>query len=203
MPANYETIVTVSEWFIENILEKTLNWDLGIEARLEDDQFIFFSKDQPLPGIEELKKLSQQYQNAVFETRSTSDLEYEVADVFEISNGEILSEQKDIWYRFQYDSIMKSLLKSGIISQFESEAREYFNMIDNYLWRKHDNEYFNMIRNGMLPEMDYYYQADNSLFNARRKGLRLLDVIIDIDDVSSLNLLEEKSTESRYKDVPF
>ena len=126
----YQTVVTIPEKFIEKELERIFNWNLGLNAKLENNRFTFWAKNYPDPGLEQIINYSEKNPDLVFETESTCEMEPELADIYTISNGEIINEQKNTWFHFIYETEQKSRLASGDVSKFEEEARKYFNVID-------------------------------------------------------------------------
>ncbi|GAH84372.1 unnamed protein product, partial [marine sediment metagenome] len=122
MSTVFQTIVTVPKDFIEKELEKILDWNLGLSVKLENNRFIFWAKNYPNPGLEQIINYSEKHRDFVFETESTCEMEPELAEIYTISNGEIISQQKNTWFNFIYESEPKNRLGVESVLQFEEEA---------------------------------------------------------------------------------
>jgi hypothetical protein len=191
MSAVFQTIVTVPKDFIEKELEKILDWNLGLSAKLENNRFIFWTKNYPNPGLEQIINYSEKHRNLVFETESTCEMEPDVADIYTISNGEIISQQKITWFNFIYESELKSQLADDVVLLFEEKARDYFNMIDNHLRRKYGQGCFHEIHVPKFNSMEFYYSTDIAILIARRKDLKTLEVEIEFTNLEESDLTNE------------
>jgi hypothetical protein len=200
MSVVYQTIVTVPDDFIEKILEKALNWKFGISAKLRGNKFAILAKNYSYPGIDEIIDISKIHQDAVFETVTTCEMDLTTADILTISNGKVINERRDLWFNFIYDLSKKNKIDIAEIQEFETEARKYFNMIDNFLRRRHKGNNFKEILESNVSSMDFNYQSRNVLFSAKRKDLINVDVDIEIFG----EIVEDQSDdESDYDGLPF
>jgi hypothetical protein len=198
----YQTVVTVPENLIEKELENIFNWKYGLSAKLENNQLIFWAKNYPDPGLEQIIDYSEKHPDLIFESVSTSEMELDLADVYTISKGEIISQHKHTWFNIIYEAEQKSRLDSESALQFEEEARKYFNVIDNHLRRKYGQGCFHELHVPKFNSMDFYYSTDDAVLIARRKDLKTLEVEIELTKHEEPELASE-NMEDLYKDVPF
>lgn len=202
MSVTFQTLITVPEDFIEKELEKILGWNFGLSAKLENNRFSFWAKNYPDPGLDQIIDYSEKYPDLIFEAESTCEMELDQSDIYTISNGDIISQQKLTWFKFIYNAEIISLLADESVLQFEEEARRYFNLIDNHLRRKYGNGCFHELHIPRFNSMEFYYSSDEATLIARRKDLKTLEVEIELTQHVEPERTNE-NIEDLYKDVPF
>jgi hypothetical protein len=202
MSVTFETSVTVPEDFIENELGKIFGWKFGLSAKLENNCFSFWANNYPDPGLDKIIDYSEKYPDLIFEAESTCEMEFDQSDVYSISNGEIISQQKYTWFKFIYDTNLISRLADDCVLKFEEETRRYFNLIDNHLRRKYGKGCFHELHIPKFNSMDFYYSTDDAILVARRKDLKTLEVEIELANLEESETTD-KNMEDQYKDLPF
>jgi hypothetical protein len=204
MSVVYETIVSVPEDFIEKILEDILNWDLGLSAKLENNQFAFLSKNYRDPGIKELMEQSIHHPDSVFSTISICEMAPEQADIFEISNGKIISARQDIYFELQIDPKDEKRISPYVLKTFAKKARTYFNMVDMHLVRNYEFSSFWELYQEHCSDLVFYFEKSEVLFKAKRKDRDSIIVNVEfIREKKQRNGSPQNTDVEAYKDVPF
>lgn len=177
MSTVYQTTVTVPEGFIEKELEKILGWNLGLSAKLDNNQFSIHTKNYHLPGVTEIVELSKKHQDLVFTATTVCDMTFELADVFEISNGEIISAKQDIYFNLLIEDNKR--IPPDVVEAFSTEARRYFNMVDMHLVRNHEFRSFWELYQSQCSNLVFYFETSEGLFIAKRKDRE--NITVDVE----------------------
>ena len=198
MSVGYETIVKVPEAFVGKILEGYFNYNYIMSARLKHNQFSFYGKNVSYPGLDKIIELSKDFPDVIFEAITVCEMNIEVAEIFKINNGEVIDERKEIWFDFQYEKQEDKLSPEEKL-EFEEKAREYFNIINNHVYKNYgmnddsDDDQFSNDR--------FFYQLNDVVFQTKRIKWSKLDV--------KLNFLKERENNNNsksqvdYDSVPF
>ncbi len=204
MSVVFETIVTVPKDFVEKELEKIFDWKLGLSAKLEKNQFSFLSKNYHLPGVAEIVELSKQYQDLVFTATTVCEMTFDIADIFEISNGEIIRARQDIYFDLLIDREDNKRIPPDVVETFSTEARRYFNMVDMHLVRNHEFRSFWELYQSQCSDLVFYYEGSEVLFKAKRKDRE--NITVDVEFVCETRKMKgyERGFEiDLYDSLPF
>jgi len=180
MSVAYETIVNVPENFIEKIFEDAIKPGCTVSSRLKDNKFSMLSWNYPYKAVDDLIEFSNKHSETVFTATTVCEMTPEMANIFEVSNGKVLSARQDIWFEIMIDKVYLSHIDPEIFAEFEKDVRKYFNAVDMDLVKNHRFDSFWELYKEHCSDLVYEYRNENVVFNAKREDVYSISVDVTI-----------------------